>query len=160
MDSVNASKFIRNKLHSKHNIDRLHTLCEFAYACQTTNIILKRNSTFASSFNFLFEMLFHSFTFDSLLLSFFLQKQVILLFNQVLIYSMNRIKRGYISWKYRTKLFASIFRIQTITNYYIYIYVTSIFPLIEGLAQWNQTRQQWRECRTSQQCRVSEPAIR
>ncbi|CAH8305942.1 unnamed protein product [Eruca vesicaria subsp. sativa] len=28
-----------------------------------------------------------------------------------------------------------------------------------GLAQWNQTRQQWRECRTSQQCRVSEPAI-
>ncbi|ESQ53937.1 hypothetical protein EUTSA_v10027435mg [Eutrema salsugineum] len=28
-----------------------------------------------------------------------------------------------------------------------------------GLALWNQTRQQWRECRTSQQCRVLEPAI-
>ncbi|KAF8080585.1 hypothetical protein N665_0934s0023 [Sinapis alba] len=28
-----------------------------------------------------------------------------------------------------------------------------------GLAQWNQTRQQWRECRTSKQCGVPEPAI-
>ncbi|XP_010432734.1 PREDICTED: uncharacterized protein LOC104716946 [Camelina sativa] len=28
-----------------------------------------------------------------------------------------------------------------------------------GLILWNETRQQWRECRTRQQCRVPEPAI-
>lgn len=38
--------------------------------------------------------------------------------------------------------------------------ITSLFLFNEGVVLWNQTREQWREGRTRQQCRVSEPAIR